>query len=137
MTLHAAKFAPGSSPYCGPFALSVLTGRPAEDFQPRRPDGRPERRGMFVVELLAHLATAGWTVNKVYFRREWPGRRRYPRLWRVLRPGRRGVALVGPTEHYVVVDGFMVYDTLAGRRTWVHDHPCRYWDVSAIYEVTR
>lgn len=115
MRLRDVKLTPTTErgPFCGPYALATVTGRPIDEFLPRDLRGRVHRRGLFIGEVREHLLRLGFSVQS----RSVPKR---TSLWRALRPGEFGIAMV--TRHYVAVSGFMVRDKGSGRAVWVHDH---------------
>lgn len=120
--LHRGARLSANGPFCAPFALSVLTGRPMEEFLPRDRAGRVERRGTFSLETTKHLERLGVSFEVREFPVRRSGRMRVgPRLRDVLRPGERGLVTV--TRHMLAFDGLLVMDTHSPRLTWVFDHP--------------
>lgn len=111
-------------PYCGPFALAAVTGRPMVEFLPRHHrTGNPRRAGMTSGTVIEHLKRAGFAVRTVGYQRHGKPMRRGVTLWRLLRANQR--CLLMTANHWLAADGFLLADTGSAGPVWVHDHKWR------------
>jgi len=94
--------------WCGPTALSAVTGLPMSRFMPKR------RGAMTPDEINRALLRAGLTAHIMFLD---PPRM----LWRALTPNGRGI--VWSRTHCWAFLGLLVLDTRRRTPTWVHDHP--------------
>lgn len=113
--------------WCGPTALSCLTGLPMSRFMPDR-HGRMSSR-----EVRDHLEACGFRVEHWSARLE--GRKSLGVLWSAIPHDRIGVAVLN--THFVAFHGKMVRCPKVNRAVWVCDHPDARRQVVRLYLVSR
>lgn len=112
MKLHAPVNDTCRESWCGPTALSIISGRPMSQFMPA---GR--RGGMMVAEVLMHLHAMQYRTTVVRF----PRRTSRKRIARALPPN--GFGIISGGGHYMAFSGKLLRCPMVDRPTWAYDHP--------------
>lgn len=142
-----------SNGFCGPAALSLLTGEHVDDCvaavreirKARRPNKRVCIRGMHNLEMLRVLRNLGFQYNPLHARPDYPVRPRSkhagnaPTLAQFLRwkrdrtPSQR--FLLCTRNHYLVLRGNKIYDNNNPTGVFIRQYNHRRKRITAVWEV--
>jgi hypothetical protein len=124
----------GGSRWCGPAALTALTGRPTDEMaaEIRKVTGRKMITYVYASELQETLESLGYTTRLEYITGEKPTLAR----WLREREDRNAFTIVLVTRHFVTVKGVKLVDNRVKKPVFIRKAPGRRKRVLGVITVT-